>query len=249
MRVQDLTPNVWRLRLYNRVLLRGDLLAGITVAAYLIPQCMAYAELAGLPPIVGLWAVLAPMTLYAIFGSSPQLSVGPESTTAVMTAAALLPLALGDPAKYAALASALAILVGVICIIGFLLRLGFLADLLSRPILIGYMAGVAMIMIAGQLEKTTGVPVDGETFVDQVRSFFTNIGDVHGATIALGAAMLVFLFVGSHFFPKLPVPLIAVLLATAAVAVLDSNPTASRQWARSPPAFPRSNGPTCPGVS
>ena len=165
MRVQDLTPNVWRLRLYNRVLLRGDLLAGITVAAYLIPQCMAYAELAGLPPIVGLWAVLAPMTLVRDLRSSPQLSVGPESTTAVMTAAALLPLALADPAKYAALAGALAILVGVICVIGFLLRLGFLADLLSRPILIGYMAGVAMIMIAGQLEKTTGVPVNGETFV------------------------------------------------------------------------------------
>ncbi len=222
----------------NRVLLRGDLLAGVTVAAYLIPQCMAYAELAGLPPIVGLWAVLAPMTLYAIFGSSPQLSVGPESTTAVMTAAALLPLAVGDPAKYAALASALAILVGVICIIGFLLRLGFLADLLSRPILIGYMAGVAMIMIAGQLEKTTGVPVTGETFVDQVRSFFVNIGDVHGATLALGAAMLVFLFVGNHFFPKLPMPLIAVLLATAAVAVLGLESEGIKTVGEIPAGFP-----------
>jgi high affinity sulfate transporter 1 len=223
---------------YDRVFLRGDLLAGVTVAAYLIPQCMAYAELAGLPPIVGLWAVLAPMTLYAILGSSPQLSVGPESTTAVMTAAALAPIAISDPTKYVALAAALAILVGLVCFVGFLCRLGFLADLLSRPILIGYMAGVAMIMIAGQLEKTTGVPVDGETFVDQVRSFFTNIGDVHGATLALGAAMLAFLFVAAHFFPRLPVPLIGVLLATAVVAMFDLTGDGIKTVGEIPAGFP-----------
>ncbi len=219
MRLADLVPNGRQLRHYDRLFLRGDLLAGVTIAAYLIPQCMAYAGLAGLPPVVGLWAVLAPMTLYAVFGSSPQLSVGPESTTAVMTATALAPLAIGDPTEYAALAAALAILVALICLIGFLLRLGFLADALSRPILVGYMAGVGLIMIAGQLEKTTGVPVQGDTFVDQLRSFLTNMGDFHSPTIVLGAAMLVFLFVATHFFPKLPVPLIAVLLAAAAVAV------------------------------
>jgi high affinity sulfate transporter 1 len=214
-------PNAGRLRHYDRVFLRGDLLAGLTVAAYLIPQVMAYAELAGLPPVVGLWAVLAPMALYAVFGTSPQLSVGPESTTAVMTAVAIAPLALGDPAKYATLAAALAIVVGAVCTVGYLLRLGFLADLLSRPILVGYMAGVALIMISGQLEKTTGVPVDGDGFVDQCRTFFSNLGDIHGPTVALSVGMLVFLFVTAHYFPRLPVPLMGVLLATAVVAGFD----------------------------
>jgi len=239
-------PNATRLRHFDRLFLRGDLLAGVTVAAYLIPQVMAYAELAGLPPVVGLWAVVAPMSLYALFGSSPQLSVGPESTTAVMTAVAIAPLALADPNKYAALAAALAIAVGAVCVIGYLLRLGFLADLLSRPILVGYMAGVALIMISGQLEKTTGVPVDGDGFVDQFRTFFSNIGDVHWPTVALSVGMLVFLFVAARFFPRLPVPLLGVLLATAVVSVLDLSQDGILVVGEIPAGFP---SPRVPDVS
>ena len=245
-RFARLMPNAARLRHYDRAFLRGDLLAGVTVAAYLIPQVMAYAELAGLPPVVGLWAVLVPMGLYALFGTSPQLSVGPESTTAVMTAVAIAPLALGDSSRYAALSAALAIVVGVVCLIGYLLRLGFLADLLSRPILVGYMAGVAMIMISGQLDKTTGVPVDGDGFVEQLRSFFSNVGDVHWATVALSVAVLVFLFVFAHFFPRLPVPLIAVLLATAAAVVLDLSADGILVVGEIPAGFP---SPRIPDVS
>lgn len=213
-------PNAARLRHYDRVFLRGDLLAGLTVAAYLVPQVMAYAELAGLPAVVGLWAVIVPMSLYALFGTSPQLSVGPESTTAVLTATTVAPLALGDPSKYATLAAALALVVAAVCLLAALLRLGFLADLLSRPILVGYMTGVALIMIAGQLDNTTGIPADGDSFIDQVRSFLGNLGEVHWPSLALAAGMLVFLFVAGHWFPRLPVPLIGVLLATVTVAVL-----------------------------
>src|SRR6188474_1951966 len=105
-------PGIEQARGYQRSWLRWDVLAGITVAAYLVPQCMAYGVLAGLDPVVGLWAALPSLALYALLGSSPQLSVGPESTCAIMTAIALAPLAAGDPARYAALTAALAVLVG-----------------------------------------------------------------------------------------------------------------------------------------
>jgi high affinity sulfate transporter 1 len=214
-------PGVAQLRGYRRTWLRGDLMAGLTVAAYLVPQVMAYASLAGLPPVAGLWAILAPLALYAVLGSSRDLSVGPESTMALMTATAVAPLAAGDPGRYAALAAALAVAVGALCLVAYAARLGFLADLLSRPILVGYLAGVALIMIAGQLGKLTGVPVDGGTFGEQVLSFLGGLGDIQGATLALGAAVLAFLFLIQWRFPSLPGPLLAVLLATVAVAVAD----------------------------
>jgi len=143
-------PGLASMTAYERPWLRGDLVAGITVAAYLIPQVMAYAEVAGLQPVVGLWAIMGSMAVYAFFGSSRQLSVGPESTTALMTATAVAPLALGDAGRYAGLAAILALMVGVMCLVGYVARLGFLAELLSKPVLVGYMAGVAVIMTAAE---------------------------------------------------------------------------------------------------
>ncbi|HEU5108243.1 MAG TPA: SulP family inorganic anion transporter, partial [Micromonosporaceae bacterium] len=180
------------MRGYRREWLRGDVLAGATVAAYLVPQVMAYAGLAGLPPVVGLWAILAPLALYALLGSSRQLSIGPESTTALMTATVVAPLAAGDPGRYATLAATLAVVVGGLCLVAYAARLGFLADLLSRPILVGYMAGVAVIMIVGQLGKLTGVPVDGDTLFGQLASFARGLGEAHLGTVLLAAAVLAF---------------------------------------------------------
>src|SRR5262245_46339022 len=116
-------------RTYRPGWLRADVLAGVTVAAYLVPQVMAYAQVAGLPAVAGLWAAAGPLLVYALLGSSPRLSAGPESTTALLTATTIGPLAAGDPVRYAALAAALALLVGVICLLGRVARLGFLADL------------------------------------------------------------------------------------------------------------------------
>ena len=215
-----LLPGLVQLRRYERGWLRGDVLAGLTVAAYLVPQVMAYAEIAGLAPVAGLWAITGSLLVYAFVGSSRQLSVGPESTTALMTASAVGPLALGDPERYAALAAALALLVGAICLLGWVARLGFLADLFSKPVLTGYMAGVAVIMIVGQLGKATGVNVEGDSVPGEVASFVSGLTQTNLPTLALALAVLVFLLVGSHLFPKAPVLLIAVLLATAAVAVL-----------------------------
>ena len=160
-------PGLQRLLAYQPRWLRGDVLAGLTVAAYLIPQCMAYGELAGVAPVAGLWAILPPMVIYTVFGSSPQMSIGPESTTAVMTAAAIAPLVAGNSGAYAGLAALLACLVGLVCIVGYAARLGFLANLLSKPILVGYMAGVAVIMMAGQLGKVSGIEIEANSVLGE----------------------------------------------------------------------------------
>ena len=214
-------PGLAVMRSYQRPWLRGDLIAGVTVAAYLIPQVMAYAGVAGLPPVAGLWAAFPPLLLYALLGSSRSLSMGPESTTALMTAAAIGPLAAGDPARYALLAAALAIGVGLLALVAWLLRLGFVADLLSRPVLTGYLAGVAVIMIAGQLARLTGVPVTGRTFVAELTSFASGIGQAQPADLVVAALVLVFLFVLRARWPRAPGPLLAVLLAAAAVRIGD----------------------------
>ena len=221
MLIRDWAPGLEQFRGYERSWLRGDVMAGITVAAYLVPQVMAYATVAGLPPVVGLWAALAPLAVYAVLGSSRQLSVGPESTTALMTATALAPLAAGDPGRYAALAAAAALLVGVICLVAGLIRLGFLAELLSRPVLIGYMAGVAAIMIVSQLGKVSGVEVQGEEFLDQMRSFISGVDGVHWPTIALAVSVLVVLLVFARLAPRIPGPLIAMLGAALVVSLLS----------------------------
>jgi sulfate permease, SulP family len=214
-------PGLGVLRRYRRRWLRADLLAGMTVAAYLIPQVMAYAEVAGLPPVSGLWAITGSLLVYAVFGSSRQLSVGPESTTALMTAVAIAPLAGGDPHRYVTLAAALAIMVGVICVAGRLARLGVIADLLSRPVLIGYMAGIALTMVVSQLGKIGRVPVHGDTVLADLGSFAGQLRHLHLPTVTLATAVLAFLLTATRFFPRLPVPLLGVLLATATTALLS----------------------------
>jgi sulfate permease, SulP family len=214
-------PGVAVLAGYRREWLRGDLLAGVAVAAYLVPQVMAYSGIAGLPPQTGLWACLGSLAIYAVLGSSRQLSVGPESTTALMTATAVAPLALGDPVRHAALAAGLALVVGVICLVGGLLRAGALADLLSQPVLVGYMAGIAVIMIIGQLGAVTGVPMEGDSPPAEVASFLSGLAGAHLPTVALALALLVGMLVGTKLRPTWPVPMIGMLAATAVVAAFS----------------------------
>lgn len=173
----------------------------MTVAAYLVPQVMAYAGLAGLPPVAGLWAILPALLLYSLLGSSRLLSVGPESTTALMTATVVGPLAAGAPDRYAELAAGLAVVVGAMFLVAWVARLGFLADLLSRPILVGYLTGVALIIIVDQLPKLTGVRTSGSEFFPQLLSFVRNLGEAHPATVIFSAAAIAFLFAVARFFP------------------------------------------------
>ena len=166
-------------------------------------------QVAGLPAAAGLWAVLPALVAYALLGSSTSLSMGPESTTALMTAVAIGPLAAGHPARFAQLAASLALLVGLFSVLARLLRLGFAADLLSRPVLVGYLAGVAVTMIAGQLGRVTGVPVAGRTFTAEVGSFARHLGAADPATLVLAGVVLAFLFLVAWRWPRLPGPLLA----------------------------------------
>jgi SulP family sulfate permease len=214
-----LLPGLWQLRHYQGGWLRGDLIAGVTVAAYLVPQVMAYAEVAGLPAIAGLWAVVAPLAVYALLGSSRQLSVGPESTTALMTAAAVGALVAGNSERYAETAAALAIAVGVLCVVGWIARLGFLANLLSHPVLIGYLTGIAVLMIVSQLGKVTRIDTGGGSTLGELRSLALQLDQTHLPTLALAGSVLLLLFLIRRWSPRLPGPLIAMLLAAGIVAL------------------------------
>lgn len=213
-------PGLANFQGYRRDVLRGDVLGGLTVSAYLVPQALAYATLAGLPPAAGLWAALPPLVIYAILGSSRQLSIGPESTTALMTAAVLgSTIAGGDPARYAAYAATLAVLVGAICLVAGLLRLGYLANLLSRPVLVGYLAGIAAMMVASQLGRLAGVSVSGQSVDAQLRSFATELPHWHWPTVLLSAAIMALIFALDRWAPRVPGPLIGVLAASALMAL------------------------------
>lgn len=210
-----MTLNLAELRSYRRCALRDDTQAGLSVAAYLVPQALAYATLAGLSPAAGLWAALPPLLVYAILGSSRQLSVGPESTTALMTAAVLAPIVGGDdPVRYAASAAVLAILVGLLCLGAGMLRLGYLANMLSKPVLVGYMLGVALAMVAGQLGRIAGVEVAGDTVPAQLAAFAEAADGVHWPTACLAGGVLAVVLTIERVAPKLPAPLIGVLVAT-----------------------------------
>jgi SulP family sulfate permease len=220
-RTRRYLPGIWVLRGYQGTWLRGDLLAGVTVAAYLVPQVMAYAEVAGLPAIAGLWAAVAPLVLYAILGSSRQLSVGPESSTALITATAVTVLIAGDQQRYAETAAALALAVGAVCLICWVARLGFLANLLSHPVLIGYMAGIAGLMIVSQLGKVSGIAVEGDSVLSELRFFVAHLDQVDRPTLLVAAGTFALLVAFYRFLPRWPGPLIAMVLAAVAVAVLN----------------------------
>ena len=211
-------PKPWW-RSYRRQWLGRDLLAGVAVAAYMVPQVMGYAAIAGLPPIAGLWASLLPLVVYALIGSSPQLSLGPESTTALLTATTLAAISNGDPDQLASVAGALAIATGLVCVVGRLLRAGYLSALLSRPILVGYLLGVAVLMVISQLGHLTGLSVPSGSVLTQVGYVLTHLSEINMATVIMAAAILVVLFVGTKLLPRLPWTLIAMLLAAAVVVL------------------------------
>ena len=213
-RWQRLLPGVHVLAHYDRRWLRGDVIGGATVAAYLVPQVMAYATLAGLDPVVGLWASVGPLLVYVALGSSRQLSIGPESTTALMTAAAIAGLAGGlGSDRTGDIASALALAVAVVCGVGFVARLGFLADLLSKPVLVGFMTGIAVLMITSQLDEISGVPIDAHSPFGEVAQFVTGLAGAHWPTALLSIAGLVLLFGLMALAPKVPGALVFVALA------------------------------------
>jgi high affinity sulfate transporter 1 len=209
---------------YRREWLPRDVVAGLVLTALLVPQGMAYAELAGLPAITGLYTSIVCLVAYALFGPSRILVLGPDSSLGPMIAATILPLvAAGDPDRAVALASVLAILVGLVTAGAGIARLGFVAYLISRPTIIGYMNGLALTILVGQLPKLFGFSVDGNGFRAELAGFLRGVadGETVGAALAVGAAGLVLIVTLQHWAPRVPGVLLAVVLSIAAAAVLD----------------------------
>jgi sulfate permease, SulP family len=205
---------------YRALAARRDLLAGVTVAALAIPSAMAYAELAGLPAVAGLYALLLPTLAYAFLGSSRQLIVGPEGSLSALVAAAVLALATAGSPEALELAGAMALLVAACFLIARVFRLGWLADYLSRPVLVGYIHGVAVVLIVGQLGKLTGIDVDAGDPIPQLVELGREIGDVSAPTLAVGAAALALLLTARYLTPRLPAALVVVIGAIVASKAL-----------------------------
>jgi SulP family sulfate permease len=197
--------------------LRGDVVAGITVAAYLVPQVLAYAGLARVPPVAGLWAAFVALAVYFLLGSSPQLSVGPESTTALMTGAALATITVpGESAQDTA--ALLALAVGAVSLLAWAGGLAFLADLLSKPVLVGYMAGVAGLMVLSQAGRGTAAAIPETDPLAETWWLLQHPSAIHGPTLTVCLGTLALLLVGARLWPTGPVPLVGLLVATLAVA-------------------------------
>jgi high affinity sulfate transporter 1 len=220
-RLTAFVPGLAVARSYRPEWLRRDLVAGVVLTAMLVPQGMAYAELAGLPPVSGLYATLVPLLAYAAFGPSRILVLGPDSALAPLVAAAVIPIAGADPAQRVAVAGLLALIVGAFLLVGAVARLGFLTDLLSKPVRLGYLAGIALIVIADQLPRLLGVSTSGDRFVDDARQFGSHLGQVDATTSVLGIASLALVLGGSRFVPAALTMLVAVGGSAIVVSLLD----------------------------
>src|SRR6201997_2743978 len=208
---------------YRREWLAKDIVAGVGLTTLLVPQGMAYAELAGLPPITGLYTSIMCLLGYAVFGPSRILVLGPDSSLGPMIAATILPLvaANGDEKRAIALASLLAIMVAAITILAAVAKLGFIADLISKPTMIGYMNGLAVTILVGQLPKLFGFKVSGDGLIAEFTGFVEGLakGEAIGAAAAVGVAGIIVILVLQHWLPKIPAVLVMVVLSIAATSV------------------------------
>ncbi|MCX5394940.1 SulP family inorganic anion transporter [Streptomyces sp. NBC_00094] len=218
-------PGVRAVTSYRREWLVKDLVAGVVLTTLLVPQGMAYAELAGLPPITGLYTTILCLLGYAVSGPSRILVLGPDSSLGPMIAATVLPLvaADGDPGRAVALASVLALMVAAVMILASVAKLGFIADLISKPTMIGYMNGLALTILIGQLPKLLGFKVEADNLIGECAGFVRGLAD--GAAVpaaaAVGCGGIALILVLQRLLPKVPAVLVMVVLAIAAATVFD----------------------------
>ncbi|MDR2016464.1 MAG: SulP family inorganic anion transporter, partial [Burkholderiales bacterium] len=244
-------PGLPELLSYNRKPLKRDVIAGLSVAAVCLPVSIAYAQLAGFSPVVGLYSTILPMMVYAFFGSSRQLIVGPDAATCAMIVATLTPLMVAgsDPDYYHALAVSLTLFTGFFCLLAGRFRLGFLADLLSRSILMGLLNGVAITIIVGQLGKVFGVSAPGKNVVRQLISFFEQVQGLHWPTLALSLALVFLYVILMRYWRKGPSALIVVAVAIVASFSLDLADKGVAVIGAIPSALPRLHWPALPPES
>ncbi len=218
-------PGIRSLASYQVSWLRSDVVAGIVLTTLLVPQGMAYAELAGLPAITGLYTTILCLIGYAVCGPSRILVLGPDSSLGPMIAATILPIvgSDGSPARAIALASMMALIVGAIMILAGVAKLGFIADLLSKPTQIGYMNGLALTILIGQLPKLFGFSTDANGLINEAHAFVHGVasGETVGAAVAIGLVSLALILALGRWLPKVPGVLVAVVVAIAAASVFD----------------------------
>ncbi|MGW6269395.1 MULTISPECIES: SulP family inorganic anion transporter [unclassified Streptomyces] len=235
-------PGVRTVRTYRREWLFKDLVAGIVLTTLLVPQGMAYAELAGLPPITGLYTSVLCLLAYAVAGPSRILVLGPDSSLGPMIAATVLPLVAsdGDPARAVALASVLALMVGTITILAGVARLGFVADLISKPTMIGYMNGLALTILVGQLPKLFGFSTDADGLIAEVDAFVAGLadGDAVPAALTVGGCGIVLILFLQRLLPKVPAVLVMVVLAIGASVLFELGEHGVRLVGRLPEGLP-----------
>ena len=232
-------PGITTLANYQRRDFRYDLVAGVSVAAVALPVGVAYAELAGFNPAVGLYSSILPLVAYALFGSSRQLVVGPDAATCALVAAAVAPLAAGDPEQYQAMSVTLAFFAGMLAIGASFLKLGALADFLSRPILTGLMNGIALSITLGQLGKIFGFDVGAGRIVPRILEIVEKLDQTHGPTFAVGLGSLLVYVLSKKLFSRLPAALVVMVLAALAVGFLGLDAEGVRTVGKVPAGLPR----------
>jgi high affinity sulfate transporter 1 len=221
-----LSPLWIDLQQYRLEWLPTDLAAGLSVAAVQVPTAIAYAQLAGFSPEVGLYACILPVLVYAFLGSSKQLVVGPDAATCTMVASLVAPLAMGDPHRYLSLATGLSLAAGVLMLIGGTTGMGFIVNFFARPILVGFLNGIALSIIAGQMHKLLGIALNATDFIPTIIELFSRIQETHGTTVLIGGATLVMLAVLQRVAPRWPAALIALFCATIGLHFLGANDVA-----------------------
>jgi high affinity sulfate transporter 1 len=217
-------PGLRALREYQRSWLASDLMAGLVLTAVLIPVGMGYAQAAGLPPINGLYATIVPLVVYAVLGPSRVMVLGPDSSLAAVIAAVILPLGGQDPETAVALAGALSVLTGLVILAAGIARLGFVTELLSRPVQLGYLYGIAVTILVGQIPRLCGFSIEGRGgLITEVRQVVQGIADeqVNRHALAVGVAGIVVILVVRRFWRAVPGVMVAVILGIAAVALFD----------------------------
>ena len=225
---------------------RHDAIAGLSVAAVALPVSIAYAQLAGFDPVVGLYSSILPLAAYAIFGTSRQLMVNPDAAACAMIAAAIAPLAGNSAELYLSLTTALTLLTGLFCIAASYFRLGALADFLSKPILVGFLNGVAISIFLGQIGKLLGFSVESSGIIPRLLEVLGKIPLIHGATLAVGLGSFALLFACLRWLPRLPAALVVLVVADAVTAGLQLDAQGVAVLGPVPTGLPQLRWPTVP---
>ena len=219
-RLLRLVPGLAMFRDYRLEWFRADVMAGVSVCVVMIPSVIAYAGLMGLPPQHGLYAALVPLLVYPFFGSSRQVIVGPDIAISLLVASAIAPLAGADPARAAMLAATVALLSGLLLLLGACVRIGAIADFLSKPVLVGYMTGAALILVASQLDKLFGVQLKHNDFFPRLKELAGKLHQAHGLTLLFGLGLLAVIVALRRLARRIPPALVVVVGAIAASLAL-----------------------------